>query len=136
MQDAAIGLGHCKVLFGNRKCIQIVDDDPAICDALKFQLELEGHVVRTHRSGVSLLSDCLLAAADCLVLDCRMPEMDGFDVLIELDRRSVKAPVIMITAPVSETLRRRAKEKGVLVLLEKPLLDNVLLIAVREAMSA
>ena len=114
----------------------MVDDDPAVCDSLKFVLELEGLAVRVHASGKSLLCDAQLAAADCLILDCRMPDMDGFAVLGELASRSIKMPVVLITAPVSEALRRRAKQHGVFALLEKPLLDNVLVKNVRDALAA
>lgn len=114
----------------------MVDDDPAVRASLKFALELEGYSVRTHASGAELLKDGNLAAAACVILDYRMPDMDGLAVLSELAGRSVKVPVILITAPVSEALRRRAAQQGVFSLLEKPLLDNVLVRNVRDAMSA
>ena len=126
----------CKPLVGNRKLVQVVDDDLAVCDSLKFALELEGLEVRTHVSGASLFADALLPAADCLILDYRMPSMDGFAVMAELARQSIKTPVIIITAPVSDALRCRAKRCGAFALLEKPLLDDVLLNNVRAAIPA
>ena len=124
------------MLSSDRKFVQVVDDDPAVCASLKFVLELEGLSVQTHGSGQSLLADDRLAAADCLILDYRMPEMDGFSVLSELAAKAINVPVILITAPVSETLRRRARQHGVFSLLEKPLLDNVLVKNVHDALSA
>jgi two-component system response regulator FixJ len=118
------------------KNVHVVDDDPAVCASLKFALELEGYSVRTHASGLDLLEDRDLAAADCVILDYRMPDMDGLAVLSELAARSVKIPVILITAPVNESLRRRAAQKGVFSLLEKPLLDNILVRNVQDAISA
>jgi two-component system response regulator FixJ len=122
-------------LTNKERVVHVVDDDPAVCASLKFSLELEGYSVRTHASGPELLEDESLAAAACVILDYRMPDMDGLAVLSELASRSVKVPVILITAPVSESLRRRATQQGVFSLLEKPLLGNVLVRNVRDATS-
>lgn len=118
------------------RVVHVVDDDPAVCASLKFALELEGFYVCTHASGPELLQDKDLGAAACMILDHKMPEMDGLTVVSQLASLSIKAPVILITAPVSEALRRRAAQQGVFALLEKPLLDNVLVKNVRDAISA
>ena len=123
-------------MIGNKKVVYIVDDDSAVRDSLKFALGLEGFVVRTHSNGPDLLRDNGMHEADCLVLDCKMPAMDGFAVLSGLASQSIKIPVILITAPVNDALRRRSKQHGVFSLLEKPLLDNILLKNVRDAVSA
>ncbi len=109
-----------------KKRVLIVDDDLAVLDSLKFALELEGLQVQTFASGPHLLRAGDLAQADCLVLDVRMPEMDGFAVVAELAARKISLPVIMITAPLTKALRRRARATNVFSLLEKPLLGDVL----------
>ena len=119
-----------------KKIVYIVDDDRAVRESLKFALGLEGLVVRTHSSGPELLRDEGVREADCLVLDYKMPDMDGFSLMSELASQSIRIPVILITAPVNDSLRRRARQQGVFSLLEKPLLDNVLVRKVREAISA
>ena len=124
------------ILNHNDKVVHVVDDDPAVCASLKFALELEGFSVRTHASGPELLGDRNLTAAGCVILDQRMPDMDGLAVMAELAARSIAAPVILITAPVNDALRRRAAKQGVFSLLEKPLLDNVLVKNVHDAMTA
>ena len=118
------------------KAVHIVDDDPAVCASLKFALELEGYCVHTHASGQELLKDRRLRTADCVILDYRMPGMDGLAVMSKLASRAIAAPVILMTAPVNDALRRRAARQGIFALLEKPLLDNVLVEHVREAVSA
>jgi FixJ family two-component response regulator len=120
----------------NRKVVYIVDDDPAVRDSLKFALGLEGLAVRTHSSGPDLLRDKGLHEAECLVLDYRMPDMDGLAVLSELASQSIRVPVILITAPVSESLRRRAQKLGAFSVLEKPLLNDELAKSVRAAIAA
>jgi len=73
-----------------------------------------------------------LINCDCIVLDYKMPELSGLDVLRELYARDVRAPVIFMTGPVSEDLRRRAIRAGARRVLEKPLLDGVLTAQIRE----
>ena len=109
-----------------RSKILIVDDDPAVRESLKFDLETEGLTVQTYASGRQLLDLGSFEDAACLVLDCKMPDMDGFAVLAELKARNAQFPVILMTAPVTEAVRRRARSANVFNLLEKPLLDGVL----------
>jgi len=65
-----------------------------------------------------------------------MPEMDGFAVMEELAARKIALPVILITAPVTDAIRRRAQKAGVFNLLEKPLLDGTLAETIRQAIAA
>jgi FixJ family two-component response regulator len=111
--------------------VLIVDDDQAVRDSLKFALELDGLSVVTCGSGAELLSHPELGRARCLVLDYQMPAMNGFAVLKELKRRNVSTPVILITAPVSRDVLQRAVAAGVAGVLEKPLLEDILLDKIR-----
>jgi len=113
--------------------ILVVDDDPAVRDGLKFALETDGMAVKTFPGGRQMLESGSLGKADCLILDCRMPEMDGFAVLAELAARKARLPVILMTAPVTEAIRRRAREAGAFNLLEKPLLGGILVDNIRRA---
>lgn len=115
--------------------VHLVDDDRAVRDSLKFALELEGLAVQTWESGVHLLSDGDLSAADCLVLDCKMPGLDGFALIEALEGRKVNLPIIMITAPVTDAVRRKALAAGVYCVLEKPLLDSILSDTVHRALA-
>ena len=112
--------------------ILVVDDDPAVRDALKFSLELEGFKVHACRDGSELLAHGALRDSDCIVLDYKMPGFDGLSVLNQLSMRKVEAPVILITGPITENLRNRALRAGARMVLEKPLLDSVLTDKIRE----
>jgi len=116
--------------------VVVVDDDRAVRESLKFSLQLDGLTVRTCNSGLKLLQDGDLTATDCLVLDYKMPDMDGFAVMAELAARDVKVPVILITAPVTDRIRQRAERAGVFSVLEKPLLNGILADHVRRAAHA
>jgi FixJ family two-component response regulator len=117
-----------------KNLVVVVDDDRAVRDALKFALELDGLAVLACDSGAQLLQSPELERTDCLVLDHKMPGMDGFAVIAALAARKIDLPIIIITAPVTEALRWRAEQAGVTHVLEKPLLDNVLLEEVRKTL--
>jgi len=124
------------VLIDTRTRVLVVDDDLAVRDSLKFALETEGLAVETYASGRQMFASKSAAAADCLDLDYKMPEMDGFAVMEELAARKIALPVILITAPVTDAIRRRAQKAGVFNLLEKPLLDGTLAETIRQAIAA
>ena len=117
-----------------RYIIMVVDDDEAVRESIKFALELEGLTVIACGSGAELLAHPDLNLAGCLVLDYRMPDMDGFQVVDRLAEHQVKVPIILITSPVTESFRRRAKAVGVRVVLEKPLLNGALVKGIQEAL--
>lgn len=117
-----------------RDIVLVLDDDEAVRESLKFALELEGFAVRVCADGGELLAHPDLDRASCLVLDYRMPAMDGFEVLTHLAARGAELPVILITSNVSPSLRHRAAGAGVLQVLEKPLSDSALLENIHSAL--
>ncbi len=116
------------------KCfVLVVDDDLAVRESLKFALEVEGMKVATCDGGAALLGRSDLGRCDCLVLDQKMPVMDGLTLMAELAARGLALPTILITSSVNEVLRRAARKAGAFAILEKPLLDDVLVENVRRA---
>jgi two-component system response regulator FixJ len=124
------------ILENDEKAIVlIVDDDRAVRTALKFMLELEGYTVHVCASGDELLHHPVLKNARCLLVDYKMPAMDGFEVIERLEEQNVHVPTILITSFVNKTLARRAAEVGVVRILEKPLLDSVLSENIRQILA-
>jgi FixJ family two-component response regulator len=111
----------------------LVDDDPAVGDSLKFLFELEGFDVETHADAGSLLAASPGTGPGCLVIDQRLPDMSGLDLLARLRKAGVRLPALLITSNPDARLRARARDRRV-VIVEKPLLDNALLEAVRTAL--
>ena len=113
-------------LSAARPVVIVVDDDPAVCNSLRFSLEVEGFVVRDFSGGAELLKDAEHSCADCFVIDDRMPGMTGLEVVARLRERNISAPVILIVSSPTPALAARAARAGVSIV-EKPLLGNVLL---------
>jgi two-component system, LuxR family, response regulator FixJ len=111
-------------MIKRKTIILVVDDDPAVCDALKFSLELDGFEVHVCKSGEELLDHAVLNVCGCIVLDYKMPAMNGLEVLDKLAAANTAAPVIFITGPIAKGVRERALGKGAAVVMEKPLFDR------------
>ena len=112
--------------------IAVVDDEPAVCNSLKFSLELEGFSVRTYGNGSELLNSADLGGIDCLVIDQRMPGMNGLELIEKLRQAGVSTPAVLITGQSSGALRAAAANAHVPVV-EKPLFGNTLLDKICEA---
>ena len=112
--------------------ILIVDDDAAVLNSLGFMLETEGFEVRAFSDIGELLHADSIHEANCLVVDYRMPAMNGFDVLRSLRKRQITAPAILITARSDKTLVGRAEAAGFARVVEKPLLEDDLVDSIRE----
>jgi two-component system, LuxR family, response regulator FixJ len=110
--------------------IVLVDSDPGIRASLKFSLELEGFTVEAFESGESLADLPDFPDAACLVLDYRLPGMDGLTLLALLRRRGVTQPALLISGLASRAVRAHAAEAGVMVI-DKPLLCDALSAAIR-----
>jgi two-component system, LuxR family, response regulator FixJ len=111
--------------------IAVVDDDLAVCNSLKFSLELEGFTVRVYRSGTEFLAADDSRECNCFIIDQRMPGMSGMEVIAELRERKVSIPAILIISQPNKVLSARAAEARVPII-EKPLLNNALVEKIRE----
>jgi FixJ family two-component response regulator len=114
--------------------VAVVDDDAAVRHALKFSLEFEGLKVRLHDSARALLDDPDLHRYGCLVIDYRMPDIDGLELVETLRSRGIRAPIIMITGRANKLIRDRASRAGIGMILEKPLSDGALSTAIHSAL--
>jgi two-component system, LuxR family, response regulator FixJ len=111
--------------------ITVVDDDPAVCNSLKFSLELEGFAVRAYRSGAEFLAAGNFHDCKCFIIDQRMPGMSGMELIAALRERKVSTPAILIISQPNKVLSARAAEARVPIV-EKPLLSNALVDKIRE----
>jgi two-component system response regulator FixJ len=100
--------------------IHIVDDEPAVRSSLAMLVGCWGYDVQVHEGGPALLSGAPLEAADVILLDVRMPDMNGLEVLAALRDRAWTAPVIMMTGHPDQQMKAEAVRRGVQGFLEKP----------------
>jgi FixJ family two-component response regulator len=114
--------------------VLVVDDDAAVRAALKFALEVEGFRVRLYDRPEAVLDDPKLPERGCLVVDYRMPRMDGIELVTRLRARGVALPAILISARVNKQLHRLAERIGLADVLEKPLSGATLVDSIRSAL--
>lgn len=110
----------------NQVSIYIVDDDRAVRDSLALLLGLRGYAVRAFADGESFLKEVDARARGCVLLDLRMPGIDGLQVQKELAVRGCAMPVIILTAHGDVNAARTALLAGAFDFLEKPVDDAVL----------
>jgi two-component system response regulator FixJ len=115
------------------RAIWLVDDDEAIRDSVCVLLECEGARVRSFASGEALLEALGADAGDCLLLDLRMPGMDGFAVMAALRERGTAMPIIVVTGHGDRMLEAQVLEAGARHMLDKPVPDRTLIAAICEA---
>jgi len=114
--------------------IYVVDDDPDVLGSLQFLLETDGFDVRAFKSGAALLGDGASDDADCFVIDYKMPNMSGLDLVNRLRSLNIDAPIILITGYHDETLPGRAATAGVSHVLRKPHLEESLVGHIRDVL--
>ena len=112
--------------------ILIVDDEENICLSLKLILEREGYAVSLAHSAAQFAASA--PRADCYLLDVRLPDGNGIDLLRGLRATGVAAPVIMISGHGTIADAVEATRTGAYDFLEKPLGRDKVLLALKNAL--
>ena len=113
--------------------VYVIDDDDAVLGSLRFLLETDGFAVRTFRNATALLNATSPSAADCYVIDYKMPDIDGITLARRLRQSAGDTPVILITGYPDGQISARATAAGVRDVILKPLLDESLVRCIRQA---
>ncbi|SEO88500.1 response regulator transcription factor [Pseudomonas sp. Snoq117.2] len=114
--------------------VHLVDDDASVRAALEDLLASVGLSTRSYVSAADFLDRARLDEPGCLVLDVRMPGMNGLDLQQELQRRGLALPIIFITGHGDIPMSVRAMKQGALEFLTKPFRDQDLLDAIGQAL--
>ncbi|NMY88737.1 response regulator transcription factor [Pseudomonas oryzihabitans] len=114
--------------------VHLVDDDASVRAAVEDLLASVGLDTRSYASAADFLERARLDAPGCLVLDVRMPGMNGLDLQQELQRRGLALPIIFITGHGDIPMSVRAMKQGALEFLTKPFRDQDLLDAIDQAL--
>lgn len=113
--------------------VYVVDDDALMRSSLKFQLEAAGYEVRGFAASGEFLHAAPLLAPGVLILDVRMPELDGLGLQERLNETRLAFPVIMITGHGEVEMAVRAMKAGAVDFVEKPFTRPAILDSVRLA---
>ena len=116
-----------------KKLIHIVDDEDSIRRSVGFMLKTSGYQVETWTSGHAFLKDVRHAEHGCILLDVRMPEVDGLEVQRTLAERGVTMPIVIMTGHGDVSIAIRAMKAGAVDFLEKPFEKDALIAAIEEA---
>ena len=112
------------------RTVHVVDDDPAVRRSLERLLDAAGFHVVSYQSPAAFLNAASGLSAGCVLLDIRMPGVDGLEVQSRLNRLRVNLPVIVMTGHGDVPSAVRAMKAGAVDFLEKPFEDETLLNAI------
>lgn len=98
--------------------ILVVDDDPSILETVRQILDLEGYTVMTATNGADALEKVKRVPPLFILLDMRMPVLDGWGFAREMRARGVSIPIVVMTA--AQDARRWANEIGAADYVAKP----------------
>lgn len=113
----------------------VVDDDKAVRDSLKLLLKSAGLTSRAYASATEFLAAYDDDQPGCLVLDIRMPGMNGLELQDELNRRGAIIPVIFITGHGDVPMAVDSMRRGAMDFLQKPFRDADLIDRVQSALA-
>jgi two-component system response regulator FixJ len=113
----------------------IVDDDEAIRDSLIALLETEGFKVATFGVGRAFLDGIDASSRGCVLLDVRMPDINGLELQQLLAAKHIDLPVIIMTGHAEVPMAVKAMKAGAVDFIEKPFDDGVILTAIRRALA-
>jgi len=114
--------------------VSIIDDDPAVLDAVGLLLRTKGFNVVCHDSAAALLNAGFTPG--CVITDVRMPKMTGLDLLSVLKASNDLRPIVLLTAHGDIEMAMEAVRLGAFDFIEKPFKKERLLGAVQRALEA
>jgi two-component system response regulator FixJ len=117
------------------KIVYIVDDDAGVRRSLERLLDSAGLRALSYESPLAFLDAAVGLSAGCVLLDVRMPEMDGLTLQSWLAKLEVALPVIVITGQGDVQTAVRAMKGGAVDFIEKPYNDESLLNAIETALA-
>ena len=121
-------------MIDDPRTVHVVDDDEAIRQSISFLLRKAGYTVETYPAGAIFLKAVTRKSRGCVLLDVRMPDIDGLEVQARLSQQGIAMPVVMLTGHGNVTLAVRAIKAGAIEFLEKPFERLVLIDAIEAAL--
>jgi FixJ family two-component response regulator len=114
--------------------IAVVDDDSSLRESTQLLLRSAGYRAEVFASAREFLGSPRIDETACLMLDVRMPAMDGLELQRFLNEAQRRIPIIFITAHATENAEQRARKAGAVDFLRKPVNEEKLLSAIQTAL--
>jgi len=115
-------------------CVYVVDDDEAVRDALSGLLEAGGYLCRAFSAAQEFLNAAPTLRPGCLIVDIRMPGMEGLELQQLLVERALHFPLIVVTGHGDVPLAVRAMKAGAVDFIQKPFNAKAMLESTKNAM--
>ena len=119
-----------------KSTVFVIDDDEDVLESLHWLFESVSMPVEVFGSAAEFLADPGCEGPGCLVLDVRMPERDGLELLKVLCTHRIGLPVIMISGHADVPMAVKAMQSGAVDFIQKPVSHQDLLQSVRKALAA
>ncbi|HXT19608.1 MAG TPA: response regulator, partial [Thermoanaerobaculia bacterium] len=118
----------------SKPLVLVVDDEAAIRDSLRMILEFEGYRVEEASGGAEAVAKVASVAPQAIILDIKMPEIDGLEVLRVLGNRGYEMPVLVISGHADLSTAVEATRRGAYDFFEKPLQRERVLLSLKNAL--
>lgn len=112
--------------------VYLVDDEKAVRSSIGFMLKTSGIRVVPFENGIEFLKEVKTLEPGCILLDIRMPGMDGLEVQEQLTERGISYPIVVMTGHGDVDVAVRAMKGGAVDFIEKPFDKSVLIAAIQE----
>ena len=117
-----------------QQTVYVVEDDEAVRDSLELLLKSDGKPVKTYDNANAFLKDYSETMAGCIVLDIRMPGMDGMELQKKLNEKHSILPIIFVTGHGDVPMAVDAMKEGAVDFIQKPYREEALLQKIEAAL--
>jgi FixJ family two-component response regulator len=114
--------------------VYVVDDDVSVREALELLIETAGWRVEAFESAEAFLARARVNAPSCVVLDYSLPRLNGLELQQRIAAERSDMPIIFLTGHADVPMSVQAMKAGAVELLTKPFSDDVLLVAIEQAL--
>ena len=118
----------------SQQTVYVVEDDEAVRDSLELLLKSDGKSVKTYENANAFLKDYSDEMAGCIVLDIRMPGMDGMELQKKLNDKHSILPIIFVTGHGDVPMAVDAMKEGAVDFIQKPYREEALLEKIEAAL--
>ncbi|HET8671659.1 MAG TPA: response regulator [Candidatus Saccharimonadales bacterium] len=122
--------------MSNSPLISVVEDDDSVRESLRRLIRSVGYAIQAFSTAEQFLNSDQLRQTRCLILDVKLPGIDGLELQRQLIANRFEIPIIFITAHGDDAARVRALRNGALEYLFKPFSEEALLDAIHMSLTA